>query len=338
MKDLQARLSVSVLHYNDASRPELARGATERLIVEDGVDLLLGPYSSALAQAAAAVAERHGRLLWNQGGASDSIYQRGYRWVVGVLTPASEYLAGLAQLVREEAPEAATLAIVRSASGAFPRAVSSGMERRAVALGFGVVLRLEYDPTIADFTEILDAVEQARPDVLVAVGRIQNDLGLARQLARRRPPLGVVAAVAAPIQQFHDGLGEDVEGFLGPSQWEPSGSYPADYGPTAQQVIESLRRQGHSQVDYPMAQAYAAGLVAQRCVEAAGTLDDGALRDVAGTLDFSTFYGRFKIDPATGRQIGRSVVIVQWQRGRKVIVWPPEQRQARLIYPWRSSP
>ena len=338
VKDLQARLSVSVLHYDDASRPELARGATERLIVEDGADLLLGPYSSALAQAAAAVAERHGRLLWNQGGASDSIYQRGYRWVVGVLTPASEYLAGLAQLVREEAPEAATLAIVRSVSGAFPRAVSSGMERGAVALGFGVVLRLEYDPTIADFTEILDAVEQARPDVLVAVGRIQNDLGLARQLADRRPPLGTVAVVAAPIQQFQDALGEDVEGFLGPSQWEPSGSYPTDYGPTAQQVIESLRRQGHSQVDYPMAQAYAAGLVAQRCVEAAGTLDDGALREVAGTLDFSTFYGRFKIDPATGRQIGRSVVIVQWQRGRKVIVWPPEQRQARLIYPWRSSP
>ena len=36
VKDLQARLSVSVLHYNDASRPELARGATERLIVEMG--------------------------------------------------------------------------------------------------------------------------------------------------------------------------------------------------------------------------------------------------------------------------------------------------------------
>ena len=327
---------VSVLYYDDASRPEQVRRATQRLIVEDKVDLLLGPYSSVLAQAAAGVAEQHQRLLWNQGGAADSIHQQGYRWVVGILTPASEYLSGLAPLVREAAPEASTLAILRSASGAFPRAVSSGVERGAVAQGFRIVLRQEYDPATADFSQVLEAVEQAHPDVLVAVGRIQNDLRLAQLLARRRPSIGAVAVVAAPIQQFQDALGEEVEGFLGPSQWEPSGRYPNSYGPSAQQVLESLRRQGRQAIDYPMVQAYAAALVAQRCVEAAGTLDQGALREAAASLDFSTFYGRFKIDPDTGRQIGRSAVIVQWQQGRKVIVWPPEQRQARLVYPWRS--
>jgi branched-chain amino acid transport system substrate-binding protein len=338
-----ARLPVSVLHYDDASRPALVRQATRRLIVEDKVDLLLGPYSSVLAQAAAGVAEQHQWLLWNQGGAADSIHQQGYRWVVGILTPATEYLSGLAPLVREAAPEASTLAILRSASGAFPRAVSSGVERGAMALGFRTVLRQEYDPANADFSQVLEAVNGVHPDVLVAVGRIQDDLRLAQLLAHCRPPIGAVAVVAAPIQQFQDALGEEVEGFLGPSQWEPSGSYPNSYGPSAQHVLESLRskirlgeRQGRQAIDYPMVQAYAAALVAQRCVEAVGTLDQGALREAAAVLDFSTFYGRFKIDPATGRQIGRSSVIIQWQQGRKVIVWPPEQREARLVYPWRS--
>ena len=87
-----------------------------------------------------------------------------------------------------------------------------------------------------------------------------------------------------------------------------------------------------------MVQAYAAGLVAQRSVEEAGILEPQALRSTANVLDFSTFYGRFKIEPATGRQIGRSVVLVQWQQGRKVIVWPPEQRQGKLVYPWNSAP
>jgi len=339
---------VTVLHYDDASRRDLVRRATRRLIVEDKVDLLLGPYSSVLAEAAAGVAEQHQRLLWNQGGAADSIYQQGYRWVVGILTPASEYLSGLAPLVREAAPEASTLAILRSASGAFPRAVSSGVERGALALGFRIVLRQEYEPATADFSKVLEAVEQAQPDVLVAVGRIQDDLRLAQLLARRRPSIGAVAVVAAPIQQFQDALGEQIEGFLGPSQWEVGARHavplPNHYGPSAQQVLESLRskirlgeRQGNHAIDYPMVQAYAAGLVAQRCVEAAGTLDQGALREAAAALDFSTFYGRFKIDPDTGRQIGRSTVIIQWQRGRKVIVWPPEQRQARLVYPRRSG-
>ena len=90
-------------------------------------------------------------------------------------------------------------------------------------------------------------------------------------------------------------------------------------------------------VYYPIFLAYAAGLVAQRCVEEAGTLDQAALREAAGRLDFSTFYGRFKIEADTGRQIGRSVVLVQWQQGRKVIVWPPEQRQGGLMYPWRGN-
>ena len=87
-----------------------------------------------------------------------------------------------------------------------------------------------------------------------------------------------------------------------------------------------------------MVQAYAAGLVAQRCVEEAGTLEDSALREVAERLDFSTFYGRFKIDPVTGCQLGRSTVLVQWQQGRKVIVGPSDQRQAPIVYPWRNQP
>jgi len=88
-------------------------------------------------------------------------------------------------------------------------------------------------------------------------------------------------------------------------------------------------------VDYPMVQAYAGALVAQRCVEAAGTVADAAFRLMAGMLDFSTFFGPFKIDPDTGRQTGHSMLIVQWQQRRKVVVWPPEQKTGDLVYPWR---
>ena len=129
-------------------------------------------------------------------------------------------------------------------------------------------------------------------------------------------------------------LGEEAEGFLGPSQWEETCLYQRDYGPATGEVLASLRQHGLLHIDYPMVQAYAACLVVQRCLEAAGTVEDRALRAAARTLDFSTFFGRFKIDPDTGRQTGHAAVIVQWQGGRKVIVWPPEQRQARLSYPW----
>ena len=332
-----ASLPVSVVHYDDASSPAQVREVTERLIATDHVDILMGPYSGVLARAAAQVAEGHGMLLWNQGGASDNVYRRGNRWVVGILTPASEYLAGLLPMVREKDRHAATLAILRASSGEFPRAVTSGVERSAKELGFQVSLHIEYDTSQTDFGEIVGLVQRALPHVLVAVGRIDNDLALARELANRSPAIGAVAVAATPIQQFRDALGAEAEGFLGPSQWEPGADNPEDYGPSSREVLESLGRRGHPDPDYPMVQAYAAGLVAQRCVEVAGTLESAALRETAGDLDFSTFYGRFKIDPATGRQIGRPVVIVQWQSGRKVVVWPPERSQSQLQYPWRGG-
>jgi branched-chain amino acid transport system substrate-binding protein len=199
------------------------------------------------------------------------------------------------------------------------------------------VLNAQFPPETTDFSVVLAAVAQAKPQVLVAAGRIPNDLALARQLALRRLPLTAAAVAAAPIRQFREVLGDHAEGFLGPSQWEEPVSYPIDYGPTAQEVMHRLRRAaGAGAVDYPMVQAFAAGLVAQRCAEDAGTLEPAALRRAASSLDMTTFYGRFKVDPDTGQQIGRSVVLVQWQQGRKVVVWPPEQRQGALVCPWRS--
>ena len=336
---------VRLAAYDDASDRETVRDVTRRLIVDDGVDLLIGPYSSVLTSAAAEVAQEHGRLLWNQGGASPNVYQRGNPWVVGVLTPATEYLAGLPELVRRASPAAQSLALLRASTGAFPRDVCSGVEERAAALGLRTVLTRQFDAAAQDFSDEVEAVRESGADVLVVAGRFQNDLLLAEQLAGSGARFGAVVVVAAGVQGFQERLGPRAEGFAGPSQWEPGAASgygaAAEYGPPAEQVIASLYRAGRragfplaGAVDYPMAQAYAVGVVAQRCLQEAGAIEDAALRQAAAALDFSTFYGRFKID-ATGRQVGRQALLVQWHQGRKRIVWPPELAQAPLSYPWR---
>jgi branched-chain amino acid transport system substrate-binding protein len=327
--------SFRVLHYDDASDASTVREVTRRLIVDDQVDILVGPYSSVLTSAAAQVAEAHSKLLWNQGGASDDVYRQGYHWTVGILTPASRYLAGLLPLVRQTEPSASTVALVRASTGEFPKAVCSGVAEPAQELGFKIVLDAQFRASAVDFTDVLGELSAAQPDVVVMVGRVRNDLALARQLAESGVNAGTVVAVAAGIQAFHDDLGGMAERFVGPSQWEPDARRQPDFGPTAEQVIASLGRAGHHYVDYPMAQAYAAGVVVQRCLDEAGSPESVALRDAAARLRFSTFYGDFQIDADTGRQIGRETLLVQWQEGRKVIVWPPDLAQGSLAYPWR---
>ena len=327
--------AVEVVWQDDGSRRDNVRVITERLIVDDRVDLLVGPYSAVLTNAAAEVAQRHEKLLWNQGGASPSVYRRGNPWVVGVLTPADEYLSGLLPAVREVCPDAAAVGIVRASTGAFPRDVASGVEWSADAIGFRIVQSLEFDATAQDFGETASEVCRVSPDVLVVVGRFQNDLQLAEILAENSPSIGAVTIVAAGVDAFRQRLGERAENFIGPSQWEPEAARYVDFGPTADEVRESLRRAGHTVIDYPAAQAYAVGVVIQRCIAECGSLDDAELRRAAASLNFTTFYGRFRVDADTGRPTGKPALLVQWQRGRKEIVWPPEYRTASLSYPWQ---
>ena len=331
VKSRGGKLPVGLAHYDDESKADVAAAMTEKLIVEDRVDLVLSPYSSVLALAAADVTERYHRVLWNHGGASDLIYSRGYRWVVGILTPASRYLLGVIDLVKEKAPGADRVAVLHSGRGSFPVAVASGVESYAVQQGFRIVYKGQYRPPIDDFSTFLQEIEKEKPDIILAVGRIQDDMLLARQMVHKGVRAKAVAMVAPGIAQFGEELGTAADGFMGPSQWEPGAVYTPDYGPSAHELAARRRLFGPEGGDYAMAQAYAAGLVAQRCIEEAGTLDNHALREVAGRLDFTTFYGRFKLEHQTGRQIGRSVVIVQWQGGRKVIVWPRELREGEFV-------
>ena len=177
--NLQTPGPFSVVHYDDASERSTVEEITRRLIVDDHVDILIGPYSSVLTSAAARVAETYGKLLWNQGGASDDVYRRGNRWIVGVLTPASQYLAGLLPLVREADPTASRVALVKVSTGEFPQAVCSGVNDVADSLGFDVCLNAEFAASSDDFTPVLEELKAARPDVVVIVGRVRNDLKFA---------------------------------------------------------------------------------------------------------------------------------------------------------------
>ncbi|MDE2842056.1 MAG: ABC transporter substrate-binding protein, partial [Chloroflexota bacterium] len=315
------RHDVEVIHYDDCSLADGAAAAAGRLIHEDRVDLLFGPYSSGLARAVADIAAGAGKVLWNQGGAADEIYGPGRR-VVGILSGARSYLAALPKLVRAACPSSAAYGVLRCSDGAFSRLVSEGFENSAVASGFCMVYHREFPSSQADFRGLVQEALAANPDLLLAVGRIRHDIAIARTLAsqpRSYHAPKAVAVVATPIDRFRAEMGQRADGFLGPSQWEPPGSNTAIpdahdyYGPAPQHVLSALNRAGTATgvpVDYPMAQCFAAGLVAQRCVEAAGSLEQELLWEAAGYLDFHTFFGRFRINSESGEQIGRSVYLV----------------------------
>jgi branched-chain amino acid transport system substrate-binding protein len=241
---------------------------------------------------------------------------------VGLLTPASHYFHGVIAAIRQRHPAAARLAVVHTTAGTFATEVACGAQQYGQQHGFAAVRSYQYPAETRDFMPLLHQIGQDNSEVLLGVGRMEDDIRLAVQLRQAGLPLTAVGLIATPMAVFRDTLGPAADGFLGPSQWEPGLVRRPGYGPTPQEVIASLQARASGGIDYPMAQAYAGGLVAQRCIELAGSLAPAALRQAANALDFTTFYGRFRIDPATGRQQGHIMPVIQWQQGRKVIIWP----------------
>jgi branched-chain amino acid transport system substrate-binding protein len=356
--------AVELQVYDDTSKIAGAQSASERLIAEDRVHLLFSPYSSVLALAAAEVAERHRRVLWNHGGSSDALEQRGFRYPVTLLSSASRYFVPVLDLAVNQAgtPEhpIRTVALVHGASGTFPKAVIDGARTHAARLGLSIVLDDPYPSpplpaprdaettgdvasclplprtregtgergTPGELVPLVSRLARLGPDLILGVGTTEADLAFAQQLRAGGVNARMIALVAAPIERFREVLGADADGFCGPSQWEPSLGGTPDVGPTSTRFSEAFRQRFGLEPDYPAAQAYAAGLIAARCTELAGSLDDDALRRAASTLSLTTFYGRFRLDRQTGRQVGHTMVVAQWQAGQKQIVWPAAVRTA----------
>ena len=133
----------------------------------------------------------------------------------------------------------------------------------------------------------------------------------------------MLGCVAAGVRRFASDLGELADGIVGPSQWEDSLELEPALGPTPAEFARRMRTAGAADSpDYPSAQIYAAGLLTAAALASAGRLDDAMLRAAFSDLQTTTMFGDFAIDRVTGRQLGHQMLLVQWHRGRKVIIVP----------------
>ncbi len=332
LRDENRKIPVSLLVEDDHSDEARVRGLVEQLITHNQVDLLMGPYGSGLTLAAAETAEAAQHVLWNHSGSADEIFECNLSWVVGILSPASQYLCATLELLHTLDPDAKRVALLSAQTG-----FATDMVRGALAWiqrhGLTLTSHQLYRSGLDDFSPLLKPLKDDPPDWFLSVGRVEDDLQLGRQLCDIRPRLKAAGLVVAAISRFKAELGERADGFLAPSQWEPQVEYAVDCGPPENTFLTHYLKGATVPIDYPAAQGYAAGVVAQRCVEEVGKIDQPALRAAASRVHCTTFYGPYTIDAQTGRQTAHPMLVTQWQQGRKEIVWPRTVAEAQPVYP-----
>jgi branched-chain amino acid transport system substrate-binding protein len=325
----QMRL-IELVVRDDGSDREVSARLLEQLIAEDEVDLLLAPWGSGNTNAVAPINERYGRPMIAPLAASDSIWEQGYDYLFGMLPLGSDNERPMVQMAQELGAE--RIALITT-DDLFPGLAHEGAVDEAETLGLEVVLNEIYPPGTVDVGPLITRLQDAEPDFVIAPVDVADAIVLIRQLKERdyRPP-GLALSGATFVPDFLDNVGDDAEGLFGIVHWFPTLPWSDDIFGTAEEYAQAFEEAMGYAPTHDNAAASAAVEVLKLAVEAAGSLEQDAVRDALRQIELDTFFGPVNFDDTTGRNIGLEYPI-QMQDMAPVIVYPEEAAGADPVYP-----
>jgi branched-chain amino acid transport system substrate-binding protein len=317
---------VELVIYDDQSTPATAVRLYEKLITEDKVDAVMGPYSSAVSEAVANVTEKYKKVMVAPLAATTSIFKKGRKYIFMVITPAENYLDGLIDMAARRGLK--TVAIIHEDT-LFPKASAAGTAEAAKKKGMQVVLQEAYPKGNTDFSALLVKIKAANPDVLAAGTYFDDAVAITRQMKELNVnPKMFGLTVGGDLPEFHDLLKQNAEYIYGSTQWDESLPYPGQ-----KEFLAAYKTKFKGQEpSYHTAAGYAGCLIYAEAVKKAGSLDADKVRDQLLKMEIRTAFGDYKVEP-DGFQIAHKMVMLQWQDGKRIVVWPDDLANGKMRYP-----
>jgi branched-chain amino acid transport system substrate-binding protein len=329
-KDLNAKggvlgRQVEIVVYDDQSNPSTGVRLYEKLITEDKVDGVMGPYSSAISEAVANVTEKYNKVNVSPLAATTSIFKKGRKYMFMVISPAEVYLEGLVDIAAKRGLK--TIAIINEDT-LFPKTSAQGTAELAKKAGMQVVFQEAYPKGNQDFSALLTKLKAVNADVLAAATYFDDSVALARQMRElgvNPKMLGVT--VGGDIPKFQELLKGTAEYIYGSSQWEATLPYPG-----AKDFNEAYIKQFKQEPSYHSAAGYAGCMLYAEGVKKAGSLEPDRVREALLALKTRTMFGDYQVDK-DGFQTAHKMVLLQWQDGKRVVVWPDDLASGKPRFP-----
>jgi len=320
------RVEMKIL--DDRSDRRVAIDLYEKLITENNVDIVLGPYTSHIADAVANVMERYKRPFIALGAVSPVIFERGRKYVFRPVSVVShDYQKGALLLAKQAG--VSRIAVI-GADHQFSRQVIEGTVKWGQKFGLEIALLENYRSDEDDFVGLLKRIKASGAEAIFSNGQYFDAVHQIRQLHELHE-LGIEvrvfsAALAPATPEFIKDLGPQAEYVLGFSQWQPN---PALGFPGVKEFIESYKDRFGAIPNYRAARAYAAMQVLEAAAKRAGSFDPQKLRDALASIRVETVMGPWKVDERGFMSV--EPTIIQIQNGRRVIVWPPDKAEAKFL-------
>ena len=321
---------LDVKYYDDESNSAKAAALAQRLIEQDGIQYMLGPYGSGLTIAIAPVTEKFGVPMVEANGASRALFTKGYKYLFAVLNSADQYLNSAVDLMADK-KKGATVALAFE-QDSFSLDVKLGVMERIKANGMKVVIDDALPKELNDMTATLQKVKALKPDLLIVSGHAKGAMTAIKQMNDLKVDVNMLAMTHCDAAAINKNLGGGGDYTLCAAQWHKSLSYKDNYfgsGLDYAKLFESIYKYDPP---YQAAESSAALLVYKEAFERANSFDKDKVRDALAKTDMQTFYGGIKFNDA-GQNTSKPMVLFQVQDGKNNVVAPIKWAEAKLIYP-----
>jgi branched-chain amino acid transport system substrate-binding protein len=345
---------VKLIYYDDKSSPAEVPSIYTKLLDIDKVDLIIGPYATAMiAPAMPIVIQRKKTFIGLLGLAVNSEFNYPNYFVMIPSGPDAKpaFTKGFFDLAMAQNPKPQTVAIV-AADQEFSRNAADGARENAQKAKLKIVYDKTYPPSTTDFAPIVRAIQATNPDILNINSYPPDSVGMVRAINEIgfKPKMiggGMVGLQATAIKTQ---LGPLLNGFTNYDFWLPVPKM--DFPGVGDLIKRYQARAGAEGVDplgYYMAPwGYAQLQVLQQAVEGTKSLDDAKLGDYIRANTFKTVVGDVKFG-AKGEWAESRVLQVQFQHVKgndvgqfkdistQVVVSPAQYESGKVIYPYENA-
>lgn len=328
---------LAIKYYDDESTP--ARGAelAERLIKQDGIKYMLGPYSSGMTKAIAPVTEENKVPMVEANGASRSLFTNGWKYIFATLSTSEKYLSSAIGLAAENAgklgkkPADIKVALAFE-NDPFSQDVRAGVLDDMKKFGMKAVIDDQLPPELNDMTTTLTKFKALKPDMLIVSGHAKGAATAIRQIDQMKVNVPILAMTHCDSAQIIKKFGKAAAYTLCATQWAPTLSYSDKLFGTAGDFAKAFKTAYEYDPPYQAAESAAAVEVYANAFERAGSLDPQKVRDALASTDMKTFYGSIKFDD-TGKNIAKPMALYQVLDGQYKVVSPSKFAETKAVVP-----
>jgi len=296
---------LAIKYYDDESAASRATQLAERLIQQDGIQFMLGPYSTGMTKAVAPVTEKFKVPMVEAEGASRALFTQGYKYMFAVLSTSEYYLAPVLDLVAQKAksgwkaPSDLRIGMAFENDG-FSLDVRAGVLDVAKKYNMKIVIDDKLPADLSDMSATLTKFKALKPDILLVSGHSKGAATAARQIEEMKVQAPVIAITHCEAAKVPQKFPKAANGILCPTQWLsnlPNKEEIFGDAATYDKEFKAAYPEYAAEIPYQTTQASAAVLVFKDAFERANNFDRDAVRDALAATDMDTFYGPIKFAP-----------------------------------------